>query len=29
MSKWVYDFGFGNADGNASMRDILVEKVLI
>ena len=23
MSKWVYDFGFGNADGNASMRDIL------
>ncbi len=23
MSKWVYNFGFGNADGNASMRDIL------
>ena len=23
MSKWVYDFGFGKADGNASMRDIL------
>ena len=23
MSKWVYDFGFGNADGNASMRDVL------
>ena len=23
MSKWVYDFGFGNADGNASMRDML------
>ena len=23
MNKWVYDFGFGNADGNASMRDIL------
>ncbi len=23
MSKWVYDFGFGTADGNASMRDIL------
>ena len=23
MSKWVYDFGFGNADGNASMRDTL------
>ena len=23
MNKWVYDFGFGDADGNASMRDIL------
>ena len=23
MSKWVYGFGFGDADGNASMRDIL------
>ena len=23
MSKWVYNFGFGKADGNASMRDIL------
>ena len=23
MSKWVYDFGFGKADGNASMRNIL------
>jgi len=23
MNKWVFDFGFGNADGNASMRDIL------
>ena len=23
MNKWVYEFGFGNADGNASMRDIL------
>ena len=23
MSKWVYNFGFGKADGNAEMRDIL------
>ncbi len=23
MTKWVYNFGFGNADGNASMREIL------
>ena len=23
MSKWVYSFGFGKADGNALMRDIL------
>ena len=23
MTKWVYNFGFGNADGNASMRDTL------
>ena len=23
MTKWVYSFGFGKADGNASMRDIL------
>ncbi len=23
MNKWVYDFGFGSADGNASMRDML------
>ena len=23
MSKWVYDFGFGKADGDASMRDVL------
>ncbi len=23
MRKWVYSFGFGKADGNASMRDIL------
>ena len=23
MSKWVYNFGFGKADGNASMRNIL------
>ena len=23
MSKWVYNFGFGQADGNASMKEIL------
>ena len=23
MSRWVYNFGFGKADGNASMRDTL------
>ena len=23
MSKWVYNFGFGKADGNAEMRDVL------
>ncbi len=23
MSKWVYNFGFGEADGNANMRDML------
>ena len=23
MTKWVYNFGFGDADGNASMREIL------
>ena len=23
MNKWVYNFGFGKADGNAEMRDIL------
>ena len=23
MSKWVYNFGFGKAEGNASMRNML------
>ena len=23
MKKWVYNFGFGSADGNAEMREVL------